>query len=97
MQDQATYNRNFATMSEECKEIEAEIARIKQEILAQKGRKEEIHRCLNELCKCGDIITEFDLNLWCVTIDTVTVTADRTLIFLFRDGTEITVKIPITK
>ena len=97
VQDQAAYNRNFATMSEECKEIESDIARVKQEILALKGRKEEIRRCLNELRKCGDILMEFDLNLWCVTVDVVTVTADRTLIFLFRDGTEITVKIPITK
>lgn len=94
VQDQSEYNRRFEEMSRACTETENQIKKVQEDILAQQGRKEQIRRCLNELRQCGDILEAFDLDLWNAMVETVTVMADRTLVFRFRDGTEIPVKIP---
>lgn len=93
VQDQVEYNRKFNALSEECTEVETKIKNIQSEILTQKGRKEQIRRCLDELRQCGDILEEFDLDLWNTTVESVKTSVDRTLTFLFRDGTEIPVKL----
>ena len=94
IQDQQEYNRRFSELDTECKKAEEEIARLKEEILAQSARKEQIHRCLNELKQCSNILEEFDLDLWNSMVEYVTVFTDKRLIFHFRDGTEITVLMP---
>lgn len=94
IQDQEEYNRRFSELDAECKKAEEEIDGIQKEILSQSGRKEQIRRCLNELRECGDIVEEFDLDLWNSMIESVTVCADKKLVFLFRDGTEVTVQMP---
>ena len=93
IQDQSEYNRRFDEMDQECKTVEGEIANIKEQILAQQGRKEQIRRCLDELGRCGDILKKFEPTLWNQMIETVTVKPDKTLVFCFRDGTEIPVKV----
>lgn len=93
MQDQVEYNHRFRKMSAECTELEERIKSIKQEILAQKGRKEQIRRCLDELRQCGDILEDFDLDLWNATVESAKVSADMVLTFLFRDGANISVKL----
>lgn len=91
VQNQTEYNRQFNAMSAECTELETKIQNTKQEILIQRGRKEQIHRYLNELRQRGDILEEFDINLWNMAVESATVTADSILTFLFRDGTKIPV------
>lgn len=91
VQDQKEYNRRFSELDTECKKAEEEIAVIQKELLAQSGKKEQICRCLDELRECGDILEEFDLSLWNSMVESVTVYADKKLVFLFRDGTEVTV------
>ena len=97
VQDQAAYNRQYSELRTACEEIEAAIAQTNKDILAQLGRKEQIRRCLNELRRYGDILAEFDLDLWNILAELVTVSADETLIFRFHDGTEIPVKLPEKK
>ena len=97
IQDQTEYNRKFDEMDQACKGAEEEIKNIKELILAQQGRKEQIRRCLEELCKCGDILEKFEPALWNQMVETVTVRPDKTLIFCFRDGTEVPVKVPEKK
>lgn len=94
IQDQQEYNRHFSELDTECKKTEEEIARLKEEILAQSARKEQIRRCLDELKQCGNILEEFDVDLWNSMVESVMVFTDKRLTFLFRDGTEITVQIP---
>lgn len=84
-------------MSTEYTELEAKIQGAKQEILIQRGRKEQIHRYLNELRRCGDILEEFDMDLWNMAVESATITADSILTFLFRDGTKIPVHLPKKK
>ena len=97
IQDQEKYNRHFSKLDTECKKAEEEIEAIQKEILEQSGRKEQIRRCLDELRECGDILDEFDDDLWNSMIESVTVYADKTLEFLFQDGTRIPIQMPKNK
>lgn len=94
IQDQEEYNLRFTELDAECKKAEEEIDGIQKEILAQSCRREQIRRCLDELRECGDILEEFDLDLWNSMVESVTVCDSKKLVFLFRDGTEVTVSIP---
>ena len=91
IQNQDKYEQRFQQMSEQYKEAETVTRRTKEEMLERSARKEKIRRFLGELRKTGDITTEFDENLWSATVESVKVNTDKSLIFLFRDGTEILV------
>lgn len=97
VQDQAVYDRQYSELRTTCEAVEAEITQTQKEILAQLGRKEQIRRCLNELRRYGDILDEFDLDLWNTLVESVTVSVDGMLTVLFRDGTKIPVKVPKKK
>ena len=94
IQNQEEYNRRFSEQDAECKRAEGQITQLKEEILAQSGKREQARRCLEELRKCGDVIEKFDLDLWNAMVESVTVYADKKLVFLFRDETEVTVQMP---
>lgn len=97
VQNQVEYNQRYAEMQKECKETEDKIVQVKKEILAQHGRKEQIRRCLDELRRCGDILDEFDLDLWNAVVESVTVSVNGTLTFCFQDGTEVSEEFPKKK
>ena len=92
IQDQGEFNRRYCKLAEEFRESGTQLNQIKDEILEQSARKEKIRRFLDELRQMNDLVTEFDENLWNATIELVTVHMDKTLIFTFRDGTEISAK-----
>ena len=79
----------------ECKRTEEQMGKLREEVLAQSGKMEQARRCLEELRKCVDTIEEFDLGLWNSMVESVTVYADKRLVFLFRDETKVTVQMPI--
>lgn len=95
--DQTEYNERFNAMRSACLETESHINKLKEEILAQHGRKEQIWRCLEELKRCDDILEAFDEHLWNAVVERVRVNAERVLVFRFRDGTEIPVTLPEKK
>jgi hypothetical protein len=95
VQDQEEYGRRFNEMDTECKTAEKLVREIKDKILEQTIRKEKIRRFLDELRRAGDIVSEFDEGLWQAVVESVTVHSDKSLTFLFRDGTELPV--PLTK
>lgn len=93
IQDQEGYNRHYSEMMEELKRSGNQLNQMKDKILEQSTRKERIRRFLYELRQVDNLITEFDEDLWSATIELVTVQMDKTLIFTFKDGTTISVKI----
>jgi site-specific DNA recombinase len=97
VQNQVEYERHFSEISEECEKTEKLVIKIKDEILEQSARKEQIRRYLNELRQTGSIVTEFDEDLWQTTVESVTVKRDKSFTFTFRDGSSIPVKPPKTK
>lgn len=93
VQDQVEYNRKFTEKSQLCEAKEAEIGNLEKQLLEQSGRKELIKRCLEEIQKCGEILTKFDVNLWNSMVESVTISRNKTFGFLFRDGTRIAVRL----
>jgi len=93
IQDQEGYEQRFQELGAACRAAEALIASTKDEILSCGARKESIRRYLNELKRTGDIVTEFDEDLWQATVASVTVHPDKAMTFVFRDNTEIQVKL----
>lgn len=73
-----------------------ESARSKMESLQKKrelrcSEADEIGAFMFELAELDDPPLEFDDHLWLATVKQATVLGDGTLVFIFRDGTEITV------
>lgn len=93
IQDQEEYNRKFAKMDTECKKAEEEIASLQKQILDQLAEKEQTRRSIVALGSCKDMLQKFNEDLWNTLVDTVTVFADRSLVFRFRDGTENTIRL----
>lgn len=97
IQDQVEYNRRFNQMDAECIAAEEQVKSLQKKILGQSGRKEQIRRCLEQIQECGDILTDFDSNLWNSMIESVIVSQDKVLTFQFRDGSEVPVALSNNK
>lgn len=97
VQDQAEYNRQFSQMDAECEAAEKQIKSIQKKILEQSGRKEQIKRCLEQIQDCGDLLTDFNSELWNSMVEAVIVTREKVLTFRFRDGSEVAVELPESK
>ena len=97
IQDQEEYNRRFSEMDARCKRAEERIAYLDGKMVEQLGQKEQIHRCLKKLEQCGESLAEFDADLWCIMVDSVTVFADKTLVFRFYGNMKVSVKISENK
>lgn len=91
IQDQVEYNRRFNQMDAECEATERQIKNLQKKILEQSGRKEQIKRCLAQIQECGDILTDFDNDLWNSMVESVVVSQEKVLTFRFRDGSEVSV------
>lgn len=94
IQDQTEYSRRFAEMDSQCQAAEKEVGALQEKILDQQGQKARTCHSIEILQQCGSSITEFDETLWNAMAESVTVSADGILTFLFPDGTEVPVKIP---
>ncbi len=93
VQDQMEYNRQFSQMDAECEAAEKQIKSIQKKILEQSGRKEQIKRCLEQIQDCGDLLTDFNSELWNSMVEAVIVTREKVLTFRFRDGSEVAVEL----
>lgn len=89
IQDQGEYNRRFAEMDASCQEAEEQVNSLQKQLLEQHGQKEQISCALNALKECSDRLEKFSPDIWNAMVDMITVFQDRTLVFRFREGTEI--------
>lgn len=92
IQDQDEYKRKYTELVRKITALSNQIIEVDDEILECAARKEKIRRFLSELQNAGDIVTEFDENLWNATVDTLTVCSSKEAVVTFRDGTEISVE-----
>ncbi|WP_303322399.1 recombinase family protein [Turicimonas muris] len=97
IQDQEEYNCRFNQMNVECEKAEKQVKKLQKKILEQSGRKEQIKRCLAQIQKYGNILTDFDSNLWNIMVESVTVLQEKVLTFRLRDGSEIIVPLSDNK
>jgi hypothetical protein len=96
VQDQREYGAHFRDMGVQCSNASSRVGKIKDEILEQSARKERIRIFLDELRQADGLVTDFDEGLWSATVEYARVSADKTLTFVFRDGTEIPVAVSET-
>lgn len=90
IRDRQKYIDDYYVLNEELKKLEPRVNQLKDKILENTARKEKARRFLDKLRQIDSLATEFDDNLWNVTIETVTVHVGKTLTFVFKDGTRIT-------
>ncbi|MDD4564717.1 MAG: zinc ribbon domain-containing protein [Eubacteriales bacterium] len=95
--NQEEYQRRYTALTERYAAARARMTDIDALRLERTAKRANIMRFLKMLVKQGDLVTEFDEELWYITVESVTVYADQRLLFTFRDGSEISIKPDIWK
>ena len=88
--DQEDYNRRYQAIVQRFDTARQRMVEIDGERMERTAKRVNIERYLDTLQKCGEIVSEFDDELWYTTVDTVTVATGKRLVFKFKDGSEIT-------
>ena len=95
--DQEEYRRRYTALTERYAAARARMTEIDALRLERTAKRANIMRFLKMLVKQGDLITEFDEELWYITVESVTVYADQRLLLTFSDGSEISIEPDIWK
>ena len=80
---------NYSELNARYEEIAEKIDAEKQLATEHKGRIAKMQEILRVLKKSDSILETFDENIWTALIETLTVFHDGSMVFLFKDGTEI--------
>jgi DNA invertase Pin-like site-specific DNA recombinase len=92
-QDQDEYQRRYNALVARYEAASARLAKIGEARLERNAKRANITRFLQSLVRRGDdLVTEFDEELWYITVDFITVYADGRLAVTFRDGGKVTIK-----
>jgi DNA invertase Pin-like site-specific DNA recombinase len=92
-QDQEEYAERYNGLLARYDAAKKQSEDIEEERQSRSVRKEKIIRFLADMKMQDGLLTEFDEELWCATVDTVTVHSEKDVAFTFRDGTEIHVDV----
>lgn len=84
-------------MQSSTKYVKETLDRIAAERRVRNGKRTQLLRFFNELEEFDGPMTEFDDEIWYATVDTMTVTRDRTVTVTFRDGSTEDVQLEIEK
>ena len=95
--DQAEYRQRYEGLLARYEAIRARLAAIGEARIERTAKRTNIARFLESLVKYGDIVTEFDEELWYITADSITAYEDGRLVVKFRDGSEATIAAEIWK
>lgn len=95
-QDQDEYNRRYDALVAQCEAVKAKHAKTKDRIEEKNGQQRKLEAYIREL-RQADHLASFDKSLFTGMVDSIAVhagqsKADKTLMFRFRDGTEIPVE-----
>ena len=83
--DQNEYEARRAALLARYEAAEARLGEIEAARAERRAKRVNIDRFLETLKKQGDLVTEFDEELWYITVDRVEVHADERLSIVFRD------------
>ena len=92
-QDQNVFMAKFNELSSRIEQQKAIIASLKDEIAKILARKENVRIFLDGVRSAGLSLSQFDIPSWHALIDHVKVMPDKTLIFRFRNETEVSVEL----
>ena len=91
--DQAVYNARYDALLARFKAAETRLAEIDAERDQRRMKQANITRFLKILKKQNALVTEFEEEMWYITVDKVLVHADRRLAVVFRDGVVVEVSV----
>ena len=80
---------NYSELNARYEEIAAKIDAEEQLAIDRKGRIAKMQEILRVLKNTDSILETFDENIWTALVETLTVFHDGSMVFLFKDGTEI--------
>ena len=90
--DQAEYGKKYDGYCERFETARKRLAEIEELRLARNAKRTKIAMFLKELAGRGELVTEYDEELWYATVDSVMVYEDMRMVFTFRDGSRTEVK-----
>ena len=91
VQDQDEYNRKRIALVERYDKTKMKLDKVNAELIALLGRKSAVEQFLQELRSADAPVTEFSDELWLHTVLSVRVEMDGSMMFTFKDGTEVKV------
>ena len=80
---------DYSKLNARYEKITAEIDTEEQLAIERKGRIAKMQEILRVLKNSDSILEAFDENIWTALVETLTVFHDGSMVFLFKDGTEI--------
>lgn len=80
---------DYSELNTRYEEIAEKIDAEEQLVAERKGRIAKMQEILRVLKNTDSILETFDENIWTALIETLTVFHDGSMVFLFKDGTEI--------
>ncbi|MBR1383862.1 MAG: recombinase family protein [Ruminococcus sp.] len=91
VQDQDEYSRKRQALVDRHDKAKAKLDKVNAELIEILAKRAAIERFLDTLRRADAPITEFSENLWLNTVKSVTVIDKDTMVFVFKDGTEVRV------
>ncbi len=82
-------NADYSELNARYEEIAAQIDTEEQIAIERKGRIAKMQEILRVLKKSDSVLESFDENIWTALVETLTVFHDGSMVFLFKDSTEI--------
>ena len=95
--DQDEYRQRYEGLVARYEKASARLAEIETLRLERSAKRTNINRFLQSLVKYSDPVTEFDEELWYITVDIITVYDDGRLVVTFRDGDEVSLPAEVWK
>jgi len=87
--DQTEYQQRYSGFAEQYEKIKDEVGQIDRERLERIAKHEKVEAFILVLEQRGDLINEFNEEIWIATIESVTVHSRHDITFTFKDGSEL--------
>ena len=84
--DQAEYQERYDALDARCEAANARLGEIEAARTERRAKRANINRFLKTLARQADIVTEFEEELWYITLDRIEAFHDGRLRVVFRDG-----------
>lgn len=91
-QSKNIYEEEYKSVCDQISENKRVLDMIEKQIVANLTRKKEIKLFLDSLKVCPPEISKFDVQQWHNLVESVKVMPNKTLVFRFRNGQEVSVK-----
>lgn len=87
--NQTDYQRRYDELATRYEATKKRLTEIDDQRLDRRAKREKLVEFIDTLRRSDALLTEFDEELWNVTVESVTVHGDHDLTFGFKDGTEL--------